>query len=185
MDKTKALEKVAQEIKVCSLCKIDKIGEAVPGEGNADADIVFVGEAPGKTEAQTGRPFVGRSGKLLRSLIQEVGLNEEEVYITSPVKYLPKRGTPTPQDIQHGRIHFLKQLDIIEPKIIVLLGSVAVQGVLGEKVPVMKKHGTTIQRDNRLYFFTLHPAAGLRFAKLKIIIKEDFKTLKDLLKSHT
>lgn len=133
MSKSSALARIAKEIEKCQICKEGKSGKAVVGEGNPDADIVFIGEAPGKTEALTGRPFVGRSGQLLRSLIRESGLKEEEVYITSPVKYLPDRGTPSASDIVHGRVHLLKQLEVIDPKIVVLLGSVAVYGVLGEK----------------------------------------------------
>src|SRR5581483_12509208 len=93
--KQKALDKIAKEIENCQVCQEDKIGIAVPGEGDPDADIVFLGEAPGKQEAQTGRPFIGRSGKLLRIVIKDAGIKEEDVYITSAVKYLPKRGTPT------------------------------------------------------------------------------------------
>ena len=89
MKKTKQLEMIAEEIRICEECRIDRVGVAVVGEGNSDADIVFIGEAPGKTEAEEGRPFIGRSGKLLRSLIVSSGLKEEDVYITSPVKYLP------------------------------------------------------------------------------------------------
>ena len=81
MNKQAALRKIAREIEHCDECKKDKIGMAVPGEGNPDADIVFIGEAPGKTESTTGRPFVGRSGKLLRTLINEVGLKEENIFI--------------------------------------------------------------------------------------------------------
>src|SRR5580704_5798504 len=104
MNKQQALDKIAKEIENCKLCKVGKNGMAVPGEGNPDAAIAFIGEAPGRQEAATGRPFIGRSGQLLRSLIRGIGLNEEDVYITSPVKYLPDRGTPTSQDIAHGRI---------------------------------------------------------------------------------
>lgn len=181
MNKQKALENIAQEIQQCSMCKEGKSGHAVPGEGNPDALIVFIGEAPGKTEAKTGRPFIGRSGQLLRSLIREVGLKEEDVFITSPVKYLPDRGTPTPKDIAHGRIHLQKQLDIIDPKIIVLLGSVAVQGVLQSRIPVKQRHGKVIEKDGRTYLVTLHPAAALRFPPLKKLLTEDFQKLKHLL----
>src|SRR5437762_582030 len=108
MNKQKALDEIAKEIEKCEVCKVGKTGVAVPGEGNPDADIVFIGEAPGKTEAKTGKPFVGRSGQLLRSLIREIGLDDvKDVFITSPVKYLPLRGTPTPQDIAHGRVHLM------------------------------------------------------------------------------
>ena len=80
MGKKRRLQKITEEIKNCKICKIGKIGKAVPGEGNPDAKVMFVGEAPGKLEVETGRPFVGRSGKLLRSLIKEIGLKEEEAH---------------------------------------------------------------------------------------------------------
>lgn len=161
----------------------------MPGEGNPDADIVFIGEAPGKTEAKTGRPFVGRSGQLLRSLIREAGLKEEDVFITSPVKYLPAGrhglpgGTPKPSDIVHGREHLMKQFAVIQPKVIVLLGNVAAQGVLGEKFPVTQVHGKIIEREGRRYLLTFHPAAALRFPiKFKELLKADFVRLKEILR---
>lgn len=178
------LQKVAEEILACKECKVDRIGKAVVGEGSADADVVFIGEAPGKTEAETGRPFVGRSGKLLRHLITEIlGLKEEDVYITSPVKYLPTYVTPKPSDIAHGKIHLDKQLAIIEPKVVVLLGNTAIQGVLGRKIPTLKEHGNIISENNRRYFITVHPAAAIRFQKFKPIIVGDFKKLRGLLAS--
>lgn len=180
-NKDTALAKIALEIERCDICKIGKSGKAVSGEGNSDADIVFIGEAPGKTESKTGRPFVGRSGQLLRFFIRDAGLKEEEVYITSPVKYLPDRGTPTSKDIAHGRIHLSKQLEIIDPKIIVLLGSVATQGVLEKKIPINKEHGKIIEKDNKKYFITFHPAAALRFPPLKEKLKKDFEKLKKLI----
>lgn len=181
MNKSRALSKIAKEIENCKICRQGKSGKPVPGEGNADAEIVFIGEAPGRTEAATGRPFVGRSGQLLRSLIRNAGLTEEDVYITSPVKYLPDRGTPSSYDIVHGMVHAKKQLDIIDPKVIVLLGSVAIQGILGEKHPITKEHGTVIDHDGKEYFLTYHPAAGLRFPPLRKLIIEDFDKLKFLL----
>jgi DNA polymerase len=129
--KQQALKIIAKMIERCRICKKGKIGKAVPGEGNADADVVFIGEAPGKTEAATGRPFVGRSGKLLRGLIAGAGLKDDRVFITSPVKYLPEYVTPTPADIAHGRKHLMEQLDIIKPKVAVLLGATAVRAVFG------------------------------------------------------
>jgi DNA polymerase len=181
MNKLEKLNKIAKEIENCEVCKIGKIGKAVPGEGNPDAKIVFLGEAPGKTEAQTGRPFVGRSGKLLREEIKKAGLLESEVYITSPVKYLPKRGTPTSSDILHGKAHLKKQLEVIEPKIVVLLGSVAAQGALSEKIAVLKRRGEIIEKDGIKYLATLHPAAVLRFpTKYKKMFEEDFRLLKKL-----
>ena len=94
MDKERALKALAAEITQCRSCRKGGSGKAVPGEGSAGARVVFIGEAPGREEAETGRPFIGRSGRLLRQSIREIGLAEEEVFITSPVHYLPDRGTP-------------------------------------------------------------------------------------------
>ena len=183
MNKQKELDKITEEIKICAICKIDTIGIAVPGEGNPDAKVVFIGEAPGKNEAREGRPFIGRSGKYLRSLIQKLGLDDtKDTFITSPVHYLPKRGTPNPKEIAHGRIHLIRQFDVIQPQIIVLMGSVAVQGVLQEKIPVRSRHGEIITKNGKQYFITLHPAAALRFPQLRREIESDFEKLKTVIK---
>lgn len=181
MDKKKSLDEIAVEIEKCKVCKLGKIGKAVSGEGDPDAKIMFVGEAPGKNEAETGRPFIGRSGKLLRKMIVEAGLKESEVYITSPVKYLPKRGTPLPSDIKHGKIHFDKQVKIIDPELIVVLGSVAALAILGEKIQIVKRHGEVIMKDGRKIFITLHPSYILRFQRDLPVYRKDFQKLKELI----
>lgn len=206
MNKQEELDKIAREIEACKVCRIGKSGKAVVGEGNPDAEVVFIGEAPGKNEALVGRPFIGRSGKLLRSMITSIGLLESEVYITSPVKYLPDVGTPSPSDIAHGRTHLMKQLAIISPRFVVLLGRVAAEGVLTNegnrgdsrlqglaleaqsrlrgvrKVFVMKEHGEVIDsRDGVSYLLTLHPAAAIRFQKNRPLFESDFQKLKSLM----
>jgi len=181
LNKKIELDEVAKEIKKCPICIKDKIGKPVPGEGNPNAKIVFIGEAPGKEEAKTGRPFIGRSGKFFRSLLKEIGINEKEVFITSPVKYLPKRGTPNVSDILHGRTHLIKQLYVINPEIIVLMGNVAVRGVLEKSIPVYNKHGKVIDKEDKKYLITFHPAAALRFPKIRILFKEDFQKLKKMI----
>ncbi len=180
MSKQDKMKKVAKEIESCKICIEGKSGKAVVGEGSLDAKAVFIGEAPGKTEAIEGRPFIGRSGKLLRSMITGMGLKESDVYITSPVKYLPDRGTPTSADIAHGRIHLMKQFEIIQPNLVVLLGRVAAEGVLEKKVQVTKEHGKIIDsREGVDYFLTLHPAAVLRFPwKFKKDFDADFAKIK-------
>ena len=180
MKKRDQLDAIAQTIARCRECKKGKSGLPVPGEGNPDAPVVFLGEAPGRTEAATGRPFVGRSGKLLRKMIRESGLKEEDVYITSPVKYLPDRGTPTKKDIRHGRVHLAKQLAVIQPKIIVLLGATSIYAMLETVIPVLKEHGKIIEKDGRTYLITLHPAAVLRFPKYAPLMKKDFQKLQSL-----
>jgi uracil-DNA glycosylase len=185
VNKQQVLDTITKEIENCEICKIGKSGKAVPGEGNSDADAVFIGEAPGRQEAATGRPFIGRSGQLLRSLIRSIGFDDErDVYITSPVKYLPDRGTPTSADIAHGRIHLMKQFAVIKPKIVMLLGRVAAEGVLEKKVAVIKEHGHVIEeKDGIKYFLTYHPAAALRFPnKFKPLLQKDFEKLKNLLR---
>ncbi len=182
MTKQQRLDAIARDIQKCRICKKDSGGHAVPGEGNPDADLVFMGEAPGKTEAQTGRPFVGRSGQLLRKLIRETGLKEENVFITSPVKYLPDRGTPARSQIAHGQTHTAKQIEIINPKIIVLLGKTAYTAFFEKPVAILKEHGKISEDRGRKYMVTIHPAAVLRFPKYRKILLTDFRKLKNLLR---
>lgn len=175
---------IAEEIRHCPICRQWGSGEPVPGEGHADADILFIGEAPGREEAKSGRPFIGRSGRLLRSMISEAGLTAEEVYITSPVKYLPLRGTPSKANVIHGREHLMKQVEIIDPEVIVLMGAVACLALLDRKVATTKEHGTTVLKDGRKYFITCHPAYGLRFPSGKITLQEDFRKLRELIRTR-
>lgn len=183
MNKAIALAKIARQINACRICRKKSIGRPVTGEGNPNARIVFIGEAPGKNEAATGRPFVGRSGNFLRDNIRKIGLDDlKEVYITSPVKYLPQKGTPDKKQIAHGMAHLQKQLNIINPEIIVLMGRVAALGVLGEFVPVAKMHGRTINKGGRTNFISYHPAAAIRFFKFRKVFSDDFKKLKKMLK---
>lgn len=180
MDKAIALQKIAKHIAECAECKAEKSGLPVPGEGNPDADVMFLGEAPGKNEAKTGRPFIGRSGQLLRKMIREAGFRESDVYITSPVKYLPDRGTPTKDHIRHGKTHLSKQLEVIQPKYIALMGATAVFAMFGKTMPIMKVHGTVVKENGYTYIIMLHPAAVLRFPKYAPLMKADFAKLASL-----
>ena len=184
MTKEEELQQVAREIEACSACKVGTKGKAVPGEGNPDAKIVFVGEAPGRQEAVTGKPFIGKSGQLLRTAIRSSGLSEDAVFITSVGKYLPTAGTPSASQIAHGTLHLQKQLAIIKPKVIVLLGAVAVKGVLGEKLSIASLHGKICEKEGVAYFITFHPAAGLRFPPLRHLFLQDFSTLQSYLHNN-
>lgn len=181
-DKQKALDKIAREIERCKICQKNKTGKAVAGEGNADANVVFIGEAPGKQEAKIGRPFVGRAGKVLRELIKLAGLKDEEVYITSPVKYLPLHVTPTFDEIEHGSTHLNDQLKIIKPKVVVVLGRVACLALLQRDCQIAKEHGTIVKQDGRLYLITYHPAAPLYSPGVRQELLKDFRKLKKLIK---
>jgi DNA polymerase len=174
MNKEQALKRIAGEIARCRRCRKG-------GEGDPDARIVFIGEAPGREEAMIGRPFVGRSGKLLRQAIRDMGLDEADVFITSPVHYLPLRGTPSTAMIHHGRKHLFEQLAVIKPEMIVLLGNSACVALLDGKVEITKKHGTLVKKDGRTYFITVHPAYAIRFTKGKEMLLGDFARLKRLI----
>ncbi len=176
------LKQVNSEILSCKFCNKAKKGELVVGEGSSNADIVFVGEAPGKEEIITGRPFVGRAGKILRELISSVNLNAEDVFITSAVKYLPKTYiTPKPADIAHGKMHLQHQLEVIQPKVIVVLGNTAALSLFQEKFSISQAHGTFLKKDKLTYFISYHPAAPLYSPKLREVIFKDFKKLKRLI----
>ncbi len=181
MTKQEQLDVIAKEIELCSICRKQSVGRAVPGEENPDAKVVFVGEAPGKKEALTGRPFVGRSGQLLRKYIQKIGLSEQEIFITSAVKYLPKRGTPSVKQIDHARPYLIKQLTIIDPQIVVLLGKTAILSALQEEISLKNEHGKVIKKDKRMYLLFFHPAAALRFPDLKKAFIKDFRVLQKIL----
>ncbi len=177
------LDKANKDILLCAFCNSNAKGMLVPGEGKASSIIVFVGEAPGKQEVETGRPFIGRAGKVLRMLIGKARLNDGDVFITSAVKYLPKTYiTPKPSDIEHGRTHLFNQLGIIKPKFVVLLGNVAAIAVLGEKHPIAKVHGTFLTKEGIDYFLSYHPAAPLYDPKLRETLIKDFAKLKRRLK---
>ena len=177
MEKSKALEKIAHDIQRCKVCKKNTSGKAVPGEGNPDAAVMFVGEAPGRKESETGRPFVGRSGQLLTILLSEIGVERKDVYITSPVKYYPGRRAPARKEIEHGKKHLLKQIDIIQPELIILLGNTAIKALLKSKYQVTKIHGRILEEEGQKYFVTFHPAAALRFKKILNLQKSDFSRL--------
>lgn len=182
LNKERELTRIAGQIARCRACRESCSGKAVPGEGSADARVVFIGEAPGREEAKTGRPFIGRSGQLLRQSIRDIGLDEADVFITSPVHYLPDRGTPSREMILHGREHLFRQLAVIDPDIIVLLGATACRAVLDRKVEVAKLHGSIARSDRRTCFITLHPAYAIRFTEGKRLFLEDFARLKRLVR---
>ena len=153
----------------------------MPGEGNSEAQVVFIGEAPGREEAATGRPFTGRSGKFFRGVLRDFGIDAKDVFITSPVKYLPLSGTPTIENINHSRKHLLKQLNIIKPLVLVLMGNTACLALLGRKSRTTEEHGSIIKIDNRICLITFHPAYAMRFPDGKKGFLQDFKKLKKLI----
>lgn len=133
------------------------------GEGNPDAQLMLIGEAPGAQEDLEGRPFVGRSGKLLTKLLQQAGIEREQVFITNIVKCRPPNNRrPTAMEIDLGRELLIKQIKIIQPSIICTLGSCALEGLIGKKMPITKIRGSLIKWEYAIIIPTLHPAFVLR-----------------------
>ena len=170
---------LAEGIRTCTACPLYKNRLlAVPGEGPANAKIMFVGEAPGADEDHLGRPFVGRSGKFLDELMNTVGIKREDVFITGACKCRPPQNrTPTVSELKTCRQLWLdQQIEVIKPRVIVLLGSAALRSVLGlERVTPVR--GRFIIRNGQQYFVTYHPAAGMRFPKIGAIMHNDFQQL--------
>ncbi len=153
----------------------------VPGEGNPDADILFIGEAPGKDEDKSGRPFVGRSGQLLRSNIRRVGYKEEDVFIANVVKHRPPENRdPTPEEIAACAPYLDEQIKIIEPKLIVTVGRFSM-GKFFPNEKISGIHGRVFKvvwGGKTYYVFPLyHPAAALRSTAMKQAFEKDFDKL--------
>ena len=178
MTHDKELKDLHETINKCTLCPLHETRTiAVPGEGSPNAKLFFVGEAPGAKEDETGRPFVGRSGKLLTTIIDEIGLSREEVFITSILHCRPPNNrTPTRFERERCRPYIEKQIALIKPRVIVLLGGTAISSMVGPW-KVTESHGTFFEAQGRTYFMTFYPAAALRSTGVKELMRADFKVL--------
>uniref|UniRef100_A0A7V5XGU6 Type-4 uracil-DNA glycosylase n=1 Tax=Thermodesulfobacterium geofontis TaxID=1295609 RepID=A0A7V5XGU6_9BACT len=178
------LEKLNEKIKKCKKCGLWKLrNNVVPGEGPVYAKIIVIGQAPGVQEDKTGRPFVGPAGKFLNYLLELAGLKREEVFITSPLKCLPQppvNRKPKKKEIESCSPWLKKQIEIINPKKFILLGEVAFSVFFPGK-NLKDFRGKRIKKEDKEFFVTYHPAAGLRFPKIREILERDFKKLRDLL----
>ena len=171
-------------IRICMRCPLHQSRtHAVPGEGPAPARIFFIGEAPGAKEDQLGRPFVGPSGMLLNRLLETAGLSRQEVYITSCVKCRPPNNrTPHTNELNTCQEAWLnEQIDLVNPKIIVLLGRIAQQQVLQDQRSLRQIHGEIIPRGGRRYLLTYHPAVAFRVPETRDSMEEDMTVLRQLL----
>lgn len=171
-----AMKKINSEYEQLRNTKHWKLSRTfVPGEGPIDANVVFVGQAPGKNEDKERRPFIGRSGKLLDDTLRKAGIDRKEAYILSAVQfYPPKNRAPTDAEIRLCMPFLLRQLHIIRPRYVVLLGSVSTEAAIGLK-EVSKHHGETIKKNGLVYFVTFHPAAALRFKHIHKLFLADMQ----------
>jgi uracil-DNA glycosylase len=155
----------------------------VPGEGAQDADVMLVGEAPGKSEDEQGRPFVGRAGKLLDELLAAAGLERGDVYITNVVKARPpKNRDPTKAEVEHWMPVLEEQLALVSPRLVVPLGRHALAHFAPDS-KISEVHGTLLIERDRALFPMYHPAAALRSQSLRSTLVEDARKLPDAIKS--
>jgi len=166
----------------CTKCNLSKSRtNAVAGKGNYNAEIVFIGEAPGRNEDLEGEPFVGSAGKILTEALEYAGLSRADVFITNVVKCRPPNNRiPLEEEKNSCQQYLIGELDIIKPKIICILGNTAYGSILGGD-SITKNRGKIIKKNNQLYFLTIHPAAVIYTPSLKQVLKDDIKALVETL----
>ena len=163
----------------CDLCKTRT--NAVPGKGDQNAKVIFVGEAPGKTEDVKGEPFVGSAGKKLSDALSKAGISRESVYITNVVKCRPPNNrVPNETERAACRAYLDAEIDAIKPKIICILGNTASNSILGQG-EITKNHGKIIEKNGIKYFLTFHPAAIIYNQELATTFESDIILLGKML----
>ncbi|MGQ0605503.1 MAG: uracil-DNA glycosylase [Candidatus Nitrosotenuis sp.] len=172
------LEEVRKSVIECTKCELCKTRtNAVPGKGNQNAKIIFIGEAPGRTEDMRGEPFVGSAGKKLANALAKNGIMRDTVYITNVVKCRPPNNrVPTELERESCKKYLDAELDAIKPEIICILGNTASNSILGQG-EITKNHGKIIQKDGRKFFLTFHPAAIIYNQELAAAFEADIATL--------
>lgn len=181
-EKEALLDEIAAEIRVCTRCELHRTRtNSVPGEGPADARIMLIGEAPGWNEDQQGRPFIGAAGKFLEELLAAAGLKRSDVFITNVVKSRPPGNRdPLPDEIAACAPFLQRQIDTIDPDVIVTLGRFSMaKWFPGERIS--RIHGQPKNDGKRLIVPMYHPAAALHQQALKATILEDFAKLPRIL----
>ena len=176
-------ETLHSQCEACRKCALGHSrGRLVFGVGNPNADVLFVGEAPGAKEDELGEPFVGRSGKLLDQYMEGIGLDRKSVYIANMLKCRPPQNRdPLPTE-QEACLPWLRaQVKLIRPRVIVCVGRIAAQRLIDKHFSVTKQHGQFIERGDYLMMGTFHPAALLRNSKYKPAALEDFLGLRERL----
>ena len=177
------LETVRQNVIECTKCELSKTrNNAVPGKGNFNSDVMFVGEAPGRNEDLHGEPFVGVAGKKLSLALENAGISRDEVYITNTVKCRPpKNRVPSIKEKETCNEYLQKEIEIIQPKIICVLGNTAFGSILGG-TEITKFRGKIGRKNDQLYFITIHPAATIYNQELIGVLKDDINKLFDLIR---
>lgn len=182
---TEALDALRAEIgPACQRCKLHTLGrrQVVFGVGNPNADLMFVGEAPGADEDIQGEPFVGRAGQLLTKIIEAIGLKRSDVYIANVIKCRPPGNrNPEPDEVERCEPFLFRQIDMVKPKVIVALGKFAAQSLLKTTDPITRLRGREYRFRSATLMPTFHPAYLLRNPSSKREVWEDMKRVRVLL----
>ncbi|HEX8098034.1 MAG TPA: uracil-DNA glycosylase [Pyrinomonadaceae bacterium] len=182
--KAKRLEELAAQIRVCTRCPLHESRTlAVPGDGKTNAKVMIIGEAPGREEDESGHPFVGSAGRFLNHVLEGTGIDRADFFITNTCKCRPpKNRTPKKNEVDTCTSNYLfEQMELINPKLIVLLGGVAAKKMLGVK-SVNEARGHVITHEGRKYLVGYHPAVRFYREDLGEKVREDFALLKRELK---
>jgi len=184
IDRSAELEELHRQVRRCRKCFLWKTRKkAVPGEGPIDARVMLIGEGPGREEDETGRPFIGPSGKFLDEMFSDAGIARGELFITSTVKCIPiPAGKPRRVSIEACNPYLREQLRLIHPRVVCLFGEVAAKTVLGVG-RIAEARGKPLTRDNTLFIVTYHPAAARRFPKLRDFMRQDLRLLREMMGS--
>ncbi len=174
------LQQLHGQVRGCTRCGLHATRtQAVPGSGPCSAAIMIVGEAPGFNEDMKGLPFVGQAGKLLDTLLQNIGLLREEVYVTNVLKCRPPQNRdPMPNEAEACAPYLGRQLELVQPEVVLLLGRHALERVLPGHGPISRVHGTRIEKDGVTYVPVYHPAAALHNPLLVADLQKDFDNAK-------
>jgi len=185
IDKLDTLDEIAKKVNKCTRCPLyETATQGVPGEGNAKAKLVCVGEAPGAKEDETGRPFVGQAGQLLTKILGAIDLTREQVFICNVLKHRPPGNrNPRPEEVEACSPYLIRQLELIKPKVIVAFGTFAAQTLLNSKTPIGQLRGLVHKYHGIPLVVTYHPAALLRNPAWKRPTWEDVKLARRILDS--
>jgi DNA polymerase len=175
-NKQKQLASIKEDILKSKICPqlAQTATQLVFGEGNADADMVFIGEAPGKNEDEQGLPFVGAAGRFLNEMLATIGLDRKDIYITNIVKYRPPDNRdPLPEEKQAFLPYLRAQIEVIRPKLVVTLGRHSMDSLL-PGLQISKVHGQPKRYNGQVYLPLFHPAAALYNGGMRATLLEDF-----------
>ena len=184
------LNKLMQEVQNCTSCSLcEKRNRIVFSDGCDNAPVMFIGEAPGQNEDNTGIPFIGRAGQLLRKFMFDVGFEANDFYIANTLKCRPPENRKPTKEEKAACAHFLeKQIELVDPKVVVLVGSTALESfIFDKKLTITKARGQIFEIDNRKYVPIFHPSYLLRYHSMEVgspryLFKQDLEMIKGLIK---